>query len=201
MNQSIVTILRNKKTTTAAFRRASDKLTHFLAQEALQHMREKQVPLETPIAKTKGAVPDQKVMLVPILRAGLALLPIFLTYFEEASVGFIGLKRDEKTFVPMEYYRNFPSFDGDTLIIILDPMLATGGSASATVNTLLGEGAQQEQILLVNVVSAPEGIDRLKKDYPGMKRITAFTDEKLNDDAFIVPGLGDYGDRYFNSLP
>lgn len=200
MNKSVISILRNKKTKTAEFRRASDKVAHYLALKALDYVKEESRDIETPVARAKGYAPGQDIILLPILRAGLAFLPVFMSYFEDVKVGFVGLKRDEETFVPREYYRNIPPFGKSTLVFILDPMLATGGSSSAAADILLQEGLRQEQIVLVTFISAPEGIKRLKKHYPKIKLITALTDKKLNKHAYIVPGVGDFGDRYFHTV-
>ena len=199
MKQIIISNLRNKKSDTALFRSASDKIANFLAQEASTFVKIKKVPISTPIAKTVGYASAQNVVLIPILRAGLALLPAFLYYFEKAKVGFIGLKRDEKTFEPHEYYKNIPKIKENDRVILLDPMLATGGSAVASVKILNKIGVKESQILCVFLISAPQGLKNLTTKYPGIKLIVAIKDKTLNKNMYIVPGLGDFGDRYFGT--
>lgn len=174
--------LRNRKSSTAEFRKASDEIARILVKEALRRMR---------VANAK------KVVLVPILRAGLALLPAFLEKFPEASVGFIGLKRNEKTLKPKAYYQNIPKLSRSDKVIVLDPMLATGGSAVAAISTLLKDGVQEKNITFVGVLSAPEGFGKLQTSFSKIDTLIAVHDEKLDKKGYIVPGLGDFGDRYF----
>lgn len=182
MEHLSLTTLRNRKATTGVFRNSAHKVALILAKE---------VSRRTP--------KEKKIILVPILRAGLALLPAFIEKFPEARVGFIGLKRDEKTFEPKAYYKNIPKISKNDRVIILDPMLATGGSAVAGARTLLGEGAREENIIFVGVISAPEGLENLQKNFPRIDVIIAAHDKKLNKKGYIVPGLGDFGDRYFGN--
>lgn len=182
MTQSLI-ILRDRKTTTGAFRKAAHELADVLATEAARRMR---------------AVGAKKVILVPILRAGLALLPAFIEKFPEARVGFIGLKRNEKTLKPKAYYQNIPKVAKGDRVIVLDPMLATGGSAVAGMNALVKEGALEKNILFVGVISAPAGLAKLQKHFPKADTLIAAHDEKLDKKGYIVPGLGDFGDRYFS---
>lgn len=176
-------ILRDKKTSTGEFRKAADEVAEILAKEISRRLREKR----------KGV----NVMLVPVLRAGLALLPSFIEKFPEARVGFIGIKRDEKTFKPKEYYRNIPNISKSDTVIVLDPMLATGGSAVVVIGELIKAGAREENIIFVGVISAPEGLANLQKHFPLIDTVIAVHDEKLDKHGYIVPGLGDFGDRYF----
>jgi uracil phosphoribosyltransferase len=199
MKDIIMSRLRDKNTGTADFRANAQKMAHILANEAAAHLKKKKMILASPLGYTAGYVSGQNVILVPILRAGLAFLPTFLFYFESAKVGFIGLKRDEKTAVAKEYYCNLPPIGKKDLVIILDPMLATGGSAVSAVKTLLSAGIKQEQILSVFLVAAPEGYRKLRRLFPEIKIIIGAKDKKLTADKFIWPGLGDFGDRYFGT--
>lgn len=174
--------LRNRKAPTKDFRKGAEEIAGILVKEAARRMRK------------AGA---RKVVLVPILRAGLALLPSFIEKFPEASVGFIGLKRNEKTLKPKAYYQNIPKLSKGNRVIVLDPMLATGGSAVAAVATLIKAGAREENMLFVGVISAPEGLAKLQKNFPKVELLVAVHDEKLDKKGYIVPGLGDFGDRYF----
>lgn len=171
--------LRNKKTKTEEFRKSAHDVARTLAREVARHTAKKQI------------------ILVPILRAGLALLPAFIEKFPDAQVGFIGLKRDEKTFVPKAYYQNIPKISKNNVVVVLDPMLATGGSAVEGIRTLLKAGAHEENIIFVGVISAPEGIVNIQNNFPLVRILCAEYDEKLDKKGYIVPGLGDFGDRYF----
>lgn len=202
MNQAFdyyLSILRNKNTPRAQFRRTAHILAGLLAQQTALHLKTKKIELNTPLQKTTGTAWQAPIMLVPVLRSGIALMPAFLEFFEDASVGVIGLKRDEKTHQAHLYYINMPSVTPPLHAIILDPMLATGGTACQVVTALLERGIDQNMIIFVGIVSAPEGIKALKDTYPHVKIITAACDERLNDEKFIVPGLGDFGDRYFGT--
>lgn len=173
------TILRNRKSSTKDFRKATHEVAKVLAKEVANY------------------VPKKRIVLIPILRAGLALLPTFLEKFPSASVGFIGLKRNEKTLKPKAYYQNIPKISKSDTVIVLDPMLATGGSAVAGISTLIKAGAREENIIFVGVISAPEGIIKLQKNFPLVQILCAEYDKKLDKKGYIVPGLGDFGDRYF----
>ncbi len=200
MKQSLLTTLRDARTDTAAFRRAAHGVARLLAAEAVTHCAERTAPIETPVAPTIGYYPERQITLVPVLRAGLALLPTFMECFENARVGFAGFRRDEETAESKEYYRNLPPFSAEDQIIVLDPMLATGGSALATIEAVITAGGHAKQIIAVFVVAAPEGLQRLKERFPEVTIISAAYDEKLNDKKYIVPGLGDFGDRYFGTM-
>lgn len=199
MKDALLTILRDKNTETADFRKAADDLALILAGEAAEFLPKEKFTMQTPLAKTAGYRIKNKVVLVPILRAGLALLPAFLKTFSDAKVGFVGLKRDEKTFKSHLYYKNIPKISKNDIVVILDPMLATGGSLVEAIKILLSAGAKEEKIIYIGVVSAPEGIKNLKKNFPKIKTVIAARDQKLNKQKYILPGLGDFGDRYFSS--
>jgi uracil phosphoribosyltransferase len=194
-----MTMLRNKETPKAIFREAAHRVADLLAYEVAQFIMMKSVKIQTPIAGTEGLSYAGSIMLVPILRSGMAMLPSFLHYFPEASIGVVGLRRDEKTAHAHRYYCNLPAIDAQTQIIIIDPMLATGGTAIATIALLREQNVSDEQITFVCMVSAPEGIAALRSFAPQMHFITASEDEGLNNNKFIVPGLGDFGDRYFGT--
>ncbi len=200
MKQSLLTILRNKKSTTSAFRRTTNTIARSLALEAAEHITEQKIKIATPVARTAGFRPKEQVVLIPILRSGLALLPSFLELFDEARVGFIGLKRDEETAVAHEYYRNIPRITKKDTVIVLDPMIATGGSAIETVRAILAAGAKESQIIAVFLIGAPEGLERFKTTFPDIKIVIGTVDEKLNKHNYVVPGLGDFGDRYFGTV-
>lgn len=203
MNKAIdlyLTKLRDKNSGRAEFQHNAHMISNLLAQQALLHIKTKEVDITTPIAPTDGLERTQEVVLVPILRAGITMLPAFLQYFPGAAIAVVGLKRDEKTAIAHRYYQNFPPLNKNQQIIILDPMIATGGTGVATLELLKEKGIEQKQILFVSIVSAPEGLTAIKSKFPDITIITAATDEKLNDKKFIIPGLGDFGDRYFGTL-
>lgn len=182
MHAPLIT-LRDKKTPTGVFRKAAREIADILAKEVSRRLR--------------GKNKEKNIVLVPVLRAGLALLPAFLEKFPEARVGFIGLKRNEKTFKTKKYYQNFPKISKNGRIVVLDPMLATGGSAVVAIEELINAGAREEHILFVGVISAPEGLANLQKHFSRIDTIIAVHDQKLDKHKYIVPGLGDFGDRYF----
>ena len=199
MKNTLLTILRDKSTGRAEFRSASDKLTHLLAQESFHFLKKKKINIKTPFQKTQGTKLAQDIVLIPILRSGIAFLPTFLSYLPDARVGFMGLKRDEKTAIAKEYYRNIPRLDKNIQVIILDPMIATGGSAVDTLKALAELGVKQSQVIFVGLIAAESGMKRIRKNFPGIKIVIGVVDKKLNVKKFIVPGLGDFGDRYFGT--
>lgn len=193
-----LSILRNKDTETAAFRRAMNTIGTILAYQALTDLPLDETEVETPIQKTTGYKPASEVFVIPILRAGLSLVDGIISFMPDAKVGHIGVYRDEETHEPVNYYHNFPGGLKGAYTLVVDPMLATGGSGSHAINFLKENGA--DNIRFVSLICAPEGIERLQADHPDVPIITAAIDEKLNENAFIVPGLGDAGDRYFGTL-
>ena len=197
----LMTVLRDKKTEIDQFRIVAHELALILAQEALAHVSTKRKKVTTPLESTyEGAELAHLVVLVPILRSGLALLPAFLQYFARARVGVVGLKRDEKTAVAHWYYKNMPPIGKDDIVIILDPMLATAGSLLETLGYLTSLEIEQERIVYVGVISAQIGVDAVKKQYPDITMVIADNDSELNAAKYIVPGLGDFGDRYFGTV-
>ena len=192
-----LTYLRDKNTNTALFRRAMSNIGIILAYHALNDLKLDETAIETPIQPTVGFKPAQVVVVIPILRAGLSLVDGFINFMPEAKVGHVGVYRDEETHQPVNYYENLPSGLDKALTLVVDPMLATGGSASHALKFLKENGAQY--IRFVNLIAAPEGIKRLQTEYADIPIITAAIDEKLNNKAYIVLGLGDAGDRYFGT--
>ncbi|MFT4588006.1 MAG: uracil phosphoribosyltransferase [Candidatus Binatia bacterium] len=188
--------LRDCATDQADFRRLLGDVALFLAYEATRDLATKPTVVETPLAQCKGRALKHKILLVPILRAGLGMLDAALRIIPEAQTGFIGLKRDESTLEPISYYSNVPddlrSFD----VILMDPMLATGGSAIAALDLLIARRAKR--VRMINLLAAPEGIRKLRKHYPDLPVFTAAIDKRLNEIGYIFPGLGDAGDRQFN---
>jgi uracil phosphoribosyltransferase len=193
-----LSVLRDKNTETAAFRRAMGNIGTILAYHALDHLPLKKYEVETPIQPTNGFKPESEVVVIPILRAGLSLVDGIISFMPDAKVGHIGVYRDEETHEPVNYYHNFPGGLKDAYTLVVDPMLTTGGSGSHALKFLKEQGANN--IRFVCLIAAPEGIQRLRDDHPDVPIITASIDEKLNDQAFIVPGLGDAGDRFFGTL-
>lgn len=194
-----ITLLRDRKTPGILFRRVLEELGLILAVESTRHLPTEPVAVETPLERTQGRrLPALDPVLVPVLRAGLGLLPPFLQLLPTAKVGHLGLYRDHDSLVPVPYYRNFPPLLDQRYVFILDPMLATGGSASEAVRQLKVAGAQR--ITLASVLAAPEGIARLNADHPDLRIFVACLDRELNDKAYILPGLGDAGDRLFGTL-
>jgi uracil phosphoribosyltransferase len=172
-------------------------LTLILAFHVLEDLPTREVTVRTPLEDTPGRVMDRNVIFVPVLRAGLAMLDAMSDFVPGSKVGFVGLERDEETAIAHSYYQKLPSQLADAETIILDPMLATGGSALATVALLKKNRASS--IRLVCVVAAPEGIALLGEQYPDVRIYTAVVDRGLNERKYILPGLGDFGDRYFGT--
>lgn len=194
-----MTILRDKKTTSRDFRHAAERVSNILAYQVMLKMQTTSIPLETPLAKTQGIMLQKSIMIVPILRSGLAMLNPFMQMFENAKIGIVGLKRDEKTAVAAWYYHNLPTFDKNTQVIIIDPMIATGGTALQTISYLHEQDIPLSNIMMACIVSAPEGINLINEKYPEVSIICAAHDTALTKDKFIIPGLGDFGDRYFGT--
>lgn len=182
------------------FRYAADQLATILAVECDALFPKSTIFVETPLAQTHGVRVKHEPVLVPILRSGITLLPAFMRLHPNASIGFIGVRRHEKTALPELYYKNLPPFTKDNPILLLDPMLATGGSATLAVSILKEAGATEKQITLISFVAAPEGITRFQEECPEVGLVIAQVDDKLDEHKFIVPGLGDFGDRFFGTV-
>ena len=196
--QHKLTLMRSKETSTSKFRTLLREISTLLAYEVCRDFPTTNVEVETPIAKTMAPMLDgKKLVLISILRAGNGLLDGMLELIPSARVGHIGLYRDHKTLEPVEYYFKVPEDIADRLVIVMDPMLATGNSAAAAVDKLKGRNVKD--IRFVCLLAAPEGIERLEKAHPDVAIWTAAIDEKLNDHGYIVPGLGDAGDRMFGT--
>ncbi len=197
--QHKMALLRDVDTTKKVFRELVDELSNLLAYEATKELPLKPAPVTTPLERTEGRrVAGKKVTLVPILRAGLGMVDGVLRLMPSARVGHIGLYRDHDTLEPVHYYFKIPGDAESREFIVLDPMLATGGSASAAIQALKDGGAGF--IRMVCLVAAPEGVRRLAEDHPDVTVITAALDRQLNDRGYILPGLGDAGDRLFGTL-
>jgi len=191
-----LTILRDATTTNTEFRRALDGLSGMLVYEATRALATSEVTVTTPLADTAGRRLVRAPMLVPILRAGVGMVEAALRLLPDAEVGFVGLARDEETFLPQPYLAKLPDSLAERPVFVLDPMLATGGSLEFTCRLLLERGAP-EPIRVVCVLAAPEGIERMERSGIDVAITTAAVDDHLNDKAYIVPGLGDAGDRQF----
>ena len=196
--QHKISILRNKATGTNEFRSLIEEISMLMGYEALRDLPLEDQEVETPIETCMTPMlAGKKLAVVPILRAGLGMVNGILALVPSAKVGHIGLYRDEETHEPHEYYCKLPTPIELRTIVVTDPMLATGGSASAAITFIKGYGCKH--IKLMNVLAAPEGIECIQKDHPDVDIYVAAVDEKLNDHAYIVPGLGDAGDRIFGT--
>jgi uracil phosphoribosyltransferase len=193
-----LTLLRDKNTGVKEFRELVEELSLLMGYEVTRNLTVEDAEVETPICKTKSKViAGKKLGIVPILRAGLGMVDGMLRLIPAAKVGHIGLYRDPETLKPVEYYCKLPSDVAERDLIVLDPMLATGGSAAAAISFLKERGAKS--IKPVNLIAAPEGIKTVVEAHPDVEIFVAAVDEKLNDHGYIVPGLGDAGDRLFGT--
>ncbi len=193
-----LTFIRDKNTGSKEFRELVTEVSTLMGYEVTRNLTLEEVEIETPICKMKShVIAGKKVGLVPILRAGLGMVDGMLNVIPAARVGHIGLYRDPETFLPVEYYCKLPQDISERELIVLDPMLATGGSAVAAIQFLKDRGAKI--IKLVNIIAAPEGIKAVQDAHPDVDIYVAAIDEKLNDHMYIVPGLGDAGDRLFGT--
>lgn len=195
--QDILLELRDVRTTPERFRQLAGRISVFLAADALRALPTTEATVDTPLGAARGRRCHADVVLVPVLRAGLGMLPGLLELVPAARVGHIGLQRDERTAAAAQYYAKLPPRLEDSYVLMIDPMLATGGSAVAALDMLSRAGARN--IRLVCIVAAPEGIAAVEKVYPNVPIFTPVIDERLNDHKFIVPGLGDFGDRLYGT--
>lgn len=193
---TLLTALRDETTSPPLFRLLAKRLSLVLAVEATRGVPTAARTVTTPLAEAEGTAFDAHLVAVPILRAGLGMLEAVTELFPEVPVGYLGLERDHATFQPSTYYSKLPEIGGG-YVLLLDPMLATGGSAAAACASLFAAGPAR--VTLLSVVAAPEGIRRLEAEHPALDVVTAAVDERLNDQAYIVPGLGDFGDRLFGT--
>jgi len=196
--QHKISILRDKRTGNMQFRKLAEEIATLIAYEATRDLALENVEVDTPITTaTCKKLAGKKLAIVPILRAGLGMVDGVLTLVPAAKVGHIGLYRDHETLEPHEYYCKLPEDIDKRVVFVLDPMLATGGSASAAIQFVKDRGATH--IKLLNIIAAPEGIERIRKDHPDVDMFIGVVDEKLNEHGYIVPGLGDAGDRIFGT--
>lgn len=196
--QHKLTYIRDKNTGTKEFRELVDEVAMLMAFEITRHLPLEEQIVETPVGKTKSNVlAGKKIGLIPILRAGLGMVDGMLRLLPAARVGHVGLYRDPETLQPVEYYIKLPSDIEDRELIVLDPMLATGGSANDAIESLKKRGAKN--IKLMCLVGAPEGVELIKENHPDVDIYLGALDEKLDEKGYIVPGLGDAGDRLFGT--
>ncbi len=196
--QHKLSVIRNKKTGTKEFREIIGEIATFLCYEAMSDAILEEVEIETPIGKTKAKKLDENgYAFVPILRAGTGMLDGLLKAMPNAKIGHVGLYRDEETLKPVRYYYKMPKDIASREVIVLDPMLATGGSATDTITMLKEDGVQKIKFLCI--LAAPEGIQKLQEVHSDVQIYTASIDETLNEVGYIVPGLGDAGDRIFGT--
>ncbi|MCR2044686.1 uracil phosphoribosyltransferase [Anaerosalibacter massiliensis] len=193
-----LTFIRDKNTGSKEFRELVKEVSMLMAYEVTRDLPLEDINIETPVAETKSQViAGKKLGLVPILRAGLGMVDGMLNLLPAAKVGHVGLYRDPETFKPVEYYCKLPQDIEERELIVLDPMLATGGSAVAAIQFLKNKGATN--IKLMNLIAASEGLEEVSKAHPDVDIYVAGVDERLNEDAYIIPGLGDAGDRLFGT--
>ena len=196
--QHKVSILRDKNTGVKEFREVVGEIAALMCYEATRDLPLEDVTIETPIATgTFKRLSGKKLAIVPILRAGLGMVDTIIDLIPSAKVGHIGLYRDPETHNPVEYYCKMPTDISEREVLIVDPMLATGGSASAAITFLKGYGCKN--IKLMNIIGCPEGIKAVTEEHPDVELYVAAVDEKLNENKYIVPGLGDAGDRIFGT--
>ena len=196
--QHKLSILRDKRTSVKEFRELVSEIAMLMCFEATRDLPVEEVEVETPVAKaTVKRLAGKKLAIVPILRAGLGMVDGMVSMIPAAKVGHIGLFRDPETLEPVKYYYKMPADIGEREIIVVDPMLATGGSASAAISFLKEDGVKT--IKLICIIGAPEGIARIQEDHPDVDIYVAALDSHLNDHGYIVPGLGDAGDRIFGT--
>jgi uracil phosphoribosyltransferase len=190
--------LRDRTTPPALFRAYTKRLTFALILDATRDIPPEPREVETPLERTTGAAMPDDVVAVPILRAGLGMLEAVVDLLPEVSVGYIGLERDHETLEPSSYYEKLPPVEGRR-VVLLDPMLATGGSASRAITNI--KARSPAEVRLVCIVAAPEGVARLERDHPDVLVFSASLDRELNERGYIMPGLGDFGDRLYGTEP
>ena len=193
-----LTILRNKKTSNSLFRQTMNEVSYLIAAEVLKYLELKQIYIQTPLTRTRGKDLYKSVVIVPILRAGLGLVEGFVKFLPDVEKGHIGLYRDEQTYKPVEYLFKLPKVK-NKIFIVLDPMLATGNSSIEAIKLIKNSGVASHNIQFVSLLAAPEGIKNLRKTHKDLHLFTCSIDKGLNKNKFIVPGLGDAGDRYMGT--
>lgn len=193
-----ISYIRSKDIGTKEFREVIGEIAQLMCYEATRDLKMKEVEIETPVARTTGRVLDgKKLAIVPILRAGIGMVDGMLSLIPAAKVGHIGLYRDPETLEPAEYYCKLPSDCEERQVFVVDPMLATGGSSAAAVSMLKEKGVKNIRFLCI--IAAPEGVERMREEHPDVDLYIGALDERLNDHGYIVPGLGDAGDRIFGT--
>ena len=195
--QHKLTQIRNKNTGTKEFRENVNEIAGLMAYEITRDMPLRKTETETPMKRCETRELDRDIVLVPVLRAGLGMVDGITSLIPTAKIGHVGMYRDHDTLEPRSYYAKFPYRMKKAVVLVLDPMLATGGSASATLSILKSEGASD--LKLVCIVGAPEGLDRIIRDHPDVEVFLSALDEGLNEQGYIIPGLGDAGDRLFGT--
>ncbi|PNL92214.1 uracil phosphoribosyltransferase [Aerococcus viridans] len=199
--QHKMAMLRDKDLGTKGFRELVNEITMFLGYEVTRDLSMEEIEIETPLVKTtQKVIAGKKLAIAPILRAGLGMVDGMLLLMPAAKVGHIGMFRDEETLQPQEYFFKMPQDIEEREVIVVDPMLATGGSAIMAIDSLVKRNFKAESIKFVCLVAAPEGVKALQDAYPEVDIFSAALDEKLNEDGYILPGLGDAGDRLFGTL-
>lgn len=193
-----ITMLRDETTTVKDFRELTYEIALLMGYEATKDLQLRDVKVKTPIAETMGKTIDKQVALVPILRAGLGMVDAMMSLIPAAKIGHVGLYRDHVTHEPVEYYCKLPTDIEQRQVLVLDPMLATGGSAAAAIDFIKKRGARK--IKLVNIIAAPEGVKAIQAAHPDVDIYVGALDERLNENCYIIPGLGDAGDRLFGTL-
>lgn len=199
MKDTLLTILRNKNTPLEEYRSAAKRFAYILAVEVSEHFEKERILIETPMAPTEGVKFINKLTLIPILRSGLALLNPFMESFPDAQIGFFGLKREEESGIANLYYENIPLIPQNHPVIVLEPMIATAGSAILAISRLLEMGVVQEQITVASIIASKVGKENLTWKFPDLKFVVGGVDESLNSQKYILPGLGDFGNRYFDT--
>lgn len=194
--QHLLTQLRNRHTPPEVFRSLTRKLTTILVIEATRDLPTESVTVETPLEEAQGTVLAAKLVVVPILRAGLGMLEAVTELFPDVSVGYIGMERDHTTAIANSYYLKLPPVEGRTVLLI-DPMLATGGSVDQALAAIRSRGAGR--MVLICIVAAPEGVERIYRNHPDVPIYTAALDRELNAAKYILPGIGDFGDRLYGT--
>ena len=196
--QHKLSILRSKNTSVKEFRELISEISGMMCYEATRNLPTRVVDVQTPVAVAKcRRLAGKKLAIIPILRAGLGMVDAMVDLIPSAKIGHIGLYRDPETHLPVEYYCKLPEDIGNRQVFVVDPMLATGGSAVAAIDFLKQHGCKN--IVMMNIIGAPEGVEAVQKAHPDVEIYLAALDEKLNDHAYIVPGLGDAGDRIFGT--
>ena len=193
-----LTILRNKRTKNSLFRQTMNEISYLIAAEVLKYIKFKKIKIQTPIQNTSGNEISNPLIIIPILRAGLGLVEGFVKFLPNVEKGHIGLYRDEQTYQPVEYLCKLPKVNNKT-ILVLDPMLATGNSSSAAIDLIKERGVKVKNIKLVSLLAAPEGIKNIRKNHKDLHIFICSLDKGLNKKNYIVPGLGDAGDRYMGT--